>query len=100
MLFARRESILWLFGLEVVCRLVAQLFEDQCLVFEKLPGLGLEGCSAPGPGATIEDRIRSVQLSAVLLCAALLMVGRLLLTMLEVGEVLIFKSLRGLFLQV
>ena len=57
---------------KVVLALVAQLFKHDLLVFDKLARLMLQSGGASRASATVEDRIGRVQLSAVLLDAALI----------------------------
>ena len=57
---------------EVVLAFVAQLFKHDLLVFDQLSSLVLQCRSASRASAPVENRIRRVQLSAVLLNAALI----------------------------
>ena len=63
---------------EVVLAFVAQLFKHDLLVFDQLSSLVLQCRGASRASAPVENRIGRVQLSAVLLNAALI-VGRTLL---------------------
>ena len=68
--------------------LVPKLFEHQLLLFQELLSLVLQGRSATRSSASVENRIRSVQLTTVLLDTVLLL--KLVTT--------VFKSRKSLLL--